>query len=219
MPSTDETTQSPDLPHKGGIRKAQAARRRRLLLEAAFHLFSERGYREASVRELTRATGVTEAVLYHYFENKAGILRAVLTEYAPFAPASAMLDQLSNAPVDDALRQAGNAILALLYERRQLVLTLLAEAPAEPELATVLTGFLRGIVDDIADFLRFRQESGEFRSGVDTQGAAHAFAGALIVRFLSSALQVEVGSQSTDRETFVDGLVASLMCDVDPALT
>jgi AcrR family transcriptional regulator len=51
--------------------------RRAKILEAAFEVFSERGY-VASVGEIARAAGVTRTVLYYYFPAKNDLFIAVL---------------------------------------------------------------------------------------------------------------------------------------------
>ena len=50
---------------------------RRALVSAARQLFVEKGYAEASTPELVKAAGVTRGALYHHFEDKKAIFRAV----------------------------------------------------------------------------------------------------------------------------------------------
>jgi AcrR family transcriptional regulator len=44
------------------------------LLKHAAHIFCEKGYEGASMRDLSRATGLSLAGLYHYFESKEELL-------------------------------------------------------------------------------------------------------------------------------------------------
>lgn len=198
---TGETAGTDRMADAGGVRRAQAARRRERLLEAGLALFSERGYRGASVRDLTRAAGVTEAVLYHYFANKAGLWTAVLAAYAPFGQVGELLEASRGLPADEALSRIGHRLLALLEERRQLVLTMLGEAAAEPDVAATLERFLGDVTSALAAFLAERQAAGEIDPGLDPAAAARAFQGALLVQFLA-------GRPDDDR--MVDRVVAAL---------
>jgi AcrR family transcriptional regulator len=49
-------------------------RRLSKLLQHAAHIFCEKGYQGASMRDLSRATGMSLAGLYHYFESKEELL-------------------------------------------------------------------------------------------------------------------------------------------------
>ena len=49
----------------------------RLLTEAQ-HLFAELGFAEVSAEQIVTAAGVTRGALYHHFEGKKGLFRAVL---------------------------------------------------------------------------------------------------------------------------------------------
>jgi len=62
------------------LKNDQSAKER--LLEAGIDLFAEKGYARTSVREIVARAGVTKPVLYYYFKNKAGILRAILDRAA-----------------------------------------------------------------------------------------------------------------------------------------
>jgi len=44
------------------------------VLAHASHIFCEKGYEGASMRDLSRATGMSLAGLYHYFESKEELL-------------------------------------------------------------------------------------------------------------------------------------------------
>ncbi len=53
---------------------------RRALLDAARVLFAAHGYADIGVGEISRLAGVTSGAIYHHFESKAGLFRAVYDE-------------------------------------------------------------------------------------------------------------------------------------------
>ncbi len=59
-------------------RKRQETERR--LLTAARKLFSEYGYQNTAITEIAKVAGVTHALIHAYFNSKAGLLYALLSE-------------------------------------------------------------------------------------------------------------------------------------------
>jgi AcrR family transcriptional regulator len=58
--------------------RLSAAARRELIVVAATELFTERGYRGASIEEIARRSGVTPPVVYDHFASKRELYRALL---------------------------------------------------------------------------------------------------------------------------------------------
>jgi AcrR family transcriptional regulator len=48
------------------------------LLEAAFRVFAERGYRAVRLEDVAEAVGMTKGAIYYYFEGKEDLLRRAL---------------------------------------------------------------------------------------------------------------------------------------------
>jgi AcrR family transcriptional regulator len=66
-----------------GARRTQAARSeqtRGALIAAARRLFAERGYADVGTEEIVREAGVTRGALYHHFDGKRELMRAVYEE-------------------------------------------------------------------------------------------------------------------------------------------
>lgn len=64
-------------------RRTQEQRRegtRRALLAAARACFAESGYRGAAAEEIVRRAGMSRGAMYHHFEDKLGLFRAVVEE-------------------------------------------------------------------------------------------------------------------------------------------
>lgn len=60
--------------------RLSALERRAAIIEAAIRLFSERGFRGVTTRELARAVGVSEPVLYQHFPSKKELYKAIIEQ-------------------------------------------------------------------------------------------------------------------------------------------
>ncbi|MDX3106943.1 TetR/AcrR family transcriptional regulator [Nonomuraea angiospora] len=63
-----------------GVRARQREQTRQALLRESRRLFADRGYGAVSLSEIVAEAGVTKGALYHLFESKAELFRAVLEQ-------------------------------------------------------------------------------------------------------------------------------------------
>lgn len=111
---------------------------RERLLKAGTALFAERGYAGTTVQAVVGRAGVTKPVLYYYFENKAGLFRAILDQ------AGRMQEEL----LAGILERPGTALdrFLLIYRR-------IYEGLAEhPELFRLIHNLLFGPPDGIPPY-------------------------------------------------------------------
>ncbi|MGP3980125.1 TetR/AcrR family transcriptional regulator [Streptomyces sp. KR80] len=63
-----------------GVRAQQREQTRQTLLRESRRLFSTLGYGAVGLSEIVRAAGVTKGALYHHFDSKTELFRAVLQQ-------------------------------------------------------------------------------------------------------------------------------------------
>lgn len=63
---------------EAGHVQARAGATRRSLLEAAAHLFHERGFAGTSISDIGKASGLTSGAIYFHFANKDALARAIV---------------------------------------------------------------------------------------------------------------------------------------------
>lgn len=199
-------------------RQEQAAARREQLVQTALLLFSENGYRNTSVRDIARAVGVNEALLYHYFNSKADLFQAVLAQYAPFRAVGAFLNTSAHPPaqrsLDDALQAFGREFLARLRQHRTFVITMLSESATNPELGAILGEFLHTTGEDITHFLAEYRAAGRIAPQLPIEAASRVLQGSLLFHFFAEALQKPSSPDEEDKA--LRDLVSALLSGLEP---
>lgn len=77
---------------RGRPPKADAGDTKAALLAAALDLFARRGFEGTSVRDIARAVGLSESVLYAHFESKRAIFDEVFARLGPLSAVSVLED-------------------------------------------------------------------------------------------------------------------------------
>jgi AcrR family transcriptional regulator len=154
--------------------------RREAIVDAAVKLFSRKGFRGTTTRELAAAVGVSEPVLYQHFQTKRELYAAIIQQKA----------QASDARVREKLgRYFEDADDTAFFSKlAEIIIDWYAEDPAY--IRILLFSALEGhelsdlfhecqcnsFLDRVTEYVRLRIEAGAFRE-VDPAAVAGSFAG------------------------------------------
>jgi len=189
-------------------------RRRAEIIEAAYEVFSTRGYSASGIADIAERLGIGHGTFYRYFKNKRDILDQVV-DYGVERIVSALeletaepartLDQFR-----DQLRHIGERLFALLDEDPGLGSIVLLEATSIDE---EMTQRVLGLLDTFgalgAAFVQSGVNHGFLRAELDTASLGRAITG-LTLPGLFAAVRGEVGPH--ERTRYIDVMVG-LVCD------
>jgi AcrR family transcriptional regulator len=65
----------------GALAERRRAETRRDILAAAYRVFAEKGYAQATIDDVASAGGVSKGAIYHHFESKEELFRALLDDH------------------------------------------------------------------------------------------------------------------------------------------
>jgi len=188
--------------------KARTEATRSALIGAARQLFAEKGYAETSTPEIVKATGVTRGALYHHFEDKEAIFRAVVTdEYTAVADEINSSAKSAAGSAIDALMQGGRGYLRAMKSPGRVRIMLL-DGPA------VLGQIELDKIDreTSADTLRLGLEEAIKAKEIKALPLA-ALTAQLSAMFDRSALAISEGDKTEDHLQVLDALLATLKQD------
>ena len=163
--------------------------KRERILDAAVHVFAEKGFYGAKVSEIAREAGVADGTIYLYFKSKDDLLISLFEDRMAQIN-GALREKLAQEPNALAkLRRFIEMHLDLVETRRELVEVLTVELRQSskfmreyknPKFGEFLK-ILAAVIDE-------GQRSGELRTGVSPTLAARAIFGALDELTLARAL-------------------------------
>ena len=156
------------------------------LLDSALALFSEKGYKGTSIREIIERAGVTRPVLYYYFKNKEDLFCLIVeTSYVELG---ADLDQIIQTPgtCHAKLTAVMSATFAGAEESVGIVRLLLQAVFASPAegLRLDMTKMIEGRLDRLARIMQEGLDAGELDGG-DAQSLALVFAGIMDMHIMA----------------------------------
>jgi AcrR family transcriptional regulator len=162
-------------------RKGQATRER--ILEAATELIGRRGVAGTSTEDVRKAAGISGSQLYHYFDSKQSLIRAVITRQAeaPLVPGRPIMGALDSV---DALQAWADAAVEHQEHnsgRGECTLTSLAGelGPADEQTREDLCNGFQRWRSLVHDGLQAMRERGELRPEADLEELSMALLAAL----------------------------------------
>jgi AcrR family transcriptional regulator len=177
------------------------AERRRQIIAGALQVFSTKGFIGATNKDIALAAGINSpGLIYHYFDSKEDLLRAVIEQHAPPMQLLAQADELMTLPPEQALVRIAQAYLRVMDDPKlgACMRVLIGEAMHSPEFGELLgmVGPLR-VLGLIADYLQRKMDEGLLRP-VEPTLAARCFLGPFVLHLLTQTVLDLPGSPEVD---------------------
>jgi AcrR family transcriptional regulator len=158
--------------------------RRRQIVQAAVELFSRKGFRGTTTREIAEAAGISEAMIFKHFATKQELYSAIIEAKSETEELLASAAKVARGK-DDAgvLRAVGLKMMEQTERDPSLMRLLLFSALEGHELSEIFfESRVRRLHEFLSSYIRKRIEDGRFRP-VDPLVAARGFIG-MIVHYL-----------------------------------
>lgn len=189
--------------------KLAAPERKAAIVEAAIQLFSEKGFRGTTTREIAAAVGVSEPVLYQHFATKSDLYSAIIeTKSQDVQRVSAEMEAFLSGGDDRAFFTFLANLILDFFERDPSYLRLLLFSALEKhELADRFhERQARGAIQAIAAYIAQRTQQGGFRA-LDPMLVALSFMG-MVARYGQDVVLSKNADWPRDRKLVVDGMVS-----------
>jgi TetR/AcrR family transcriptional repressor of mexJK operon len=165
-----------------GLPDTPGRKRRNAMIEAAYQLFTERGYASVSVDDIIRVSKGSKSSFYKFFGNKEGLLKAVITALAGDMLREIHLEFPDSRTPREALNRLGMVLVDLalsenaINQHRHAV----SHAKAFPDVARLwYESGPKTTFDGLAEFMRKETAAGRLRVA-NPDRAALFFAGMII---------------------------------------
>lgn len=182
-----------------------------LIIQAARDLFSQRGYRGTTTRDIAIRAGVAEGLLYRHFRTKSGLFEVAILEpigafFADFIQdwRHELTRLVSN---DELVRIFTTSLFALLTEQRKLVMALLDADAYEDFQLSAADSPLSKHIDELVQMAKTELH---FRGwgDLDLEVVTRITIGTVLgLALLDPYLFPSTGRRHPDRERFLESLI------------
>ena len=186
--------------------------RRAAIVQAALRLFSEKGFRGTTTRELAAAVGVTEPVLYEHFRTKRDLYSAIIEEKANggLAVLQALRDRYAEEQNDFGFfTSLGQAIVEWYTSDPTFIRLLLFSNLEGHELKELFHERSHDLFSIITNYIESRIEAGAMRP-MDATIAGRAFFG-MVAHYALTGLVFGCAPSPKDSKEVVHDMVTIFM--------
>lgn len=110
-------------------RQQKALETKNKLIDAALRTFSRKGFKESTTKDIAKEAGVTDGLIYHYFQSKEDLLWAIFEKYTLLHSLEETVSRLdSNQPLQHNLTIYFQSLFRSLDESQDLIVMCFGEA-------------------------------------------------------------------------------------------
>ncbi len=181
--------------------------RREDILQASLHLFAEKGFHGTSMRDIAREAEITEGLIYHYFESKRDLFRAIIDELS-FLPLLRTLPELAEQlDLRALLIVLARGFFDVLKQNTELARLLLQEVQVFPEeKEAFFADAVNASIQELAHILEGRMNE-RAQKQVDPQVSARIFFNALLAFFVEQEILGGKHMLPADEGSYIEHLV------------
>ena len=160
--------------------RAQAAEKRRLILDAAVKVFAHQGFHACRVSDIADEAGVAYGLVYHYFRSKEEILNTLFLErWQVMLDAIAEIDA-RELPAREKLYAVASFIIDSYRHDPDLMKVIIVEVTrAANSFGALHLAKIREAYEGIAGIVESARADGAFKSDIPAEFAAMCFYGAI----------------------------------------
>jgi len=182
--------------------------RREQIMDAALRVFAQKGFTRATNREIAREAGVTSGLIYHYFDSKDALLKAIIEQRSPLQMVRDLSPQMLAMPPEALLRLIVGQMLAIVEDERfvQLLRVYLPEAIYSPEVSSLGATSIQEATRLLEEYFTAKMESGELRQE-NTGLSAQLVMGSVMSLVLRRQILHDPDALRYTHEEIVDSIV------------
>ena len=141
--------------------------RREHIIDAALRAFAQKGFARTTNKDIAREAGITPGLIYHYFESKEALFRAIIDSRSPLQLVRTPPHDLLEQPPELALRFLVGQLLTIAEGEPfvQLIRLFLPEIIHNPAVAPVGFGGLDELARFVEGYLADCMARGDLRQG------------------------------------------------------
>lgn len=167
--------------------------RRKQILLVSVRLFSERGFRGTTTREIAQAAGVSEAIIFRHFATKEDLYNAILDHKICGKgcpdPSEIMAREIERGDDQAVFEGLGLSMLRQYEEDAEFIRLLLHSALEGHQLFEMFRDrIVREKSEFLINYISQRQRKGELRDDIDPKVVSRAFVGMIVHHSLSNLL-------------------------------
>ncbi len=134
-------------------------------MDAALRVFAQKGFARSTNRDIAREAGITTGLIYHYFDSKEALLKAIIEVRSPLQMVRSLSPQMLAMPPEALLRLLVGQMLNIIEQERfvQLIRVFLPEATYSPEVSSLGLSSIQEATQLLEGYLKAKMESGELR--------------------------------------------------------
>jgi AcrR family transcriptional regulator len=139
--------------------------RREQIIDAAMRVFADKGFARATNRDIAQEAGITTGLIYHYFDSKEALLKAIVQKHSPAKLMRSLSPQMLALPPQVGLPAILRPILSMVEGERfvQLLRLFLPEVIQNPAAASSgLLAFHEGMAV-LEEYFSAKMLNGELR--------------------------------------------------------
>lgn len=164
-------------------RKQQAIDRRNQIIEIGLRNFAEKGYENTSIKDIAKASNISQGLMYHYFKSKNDLFLAVIDRYSFLDTINRLTEDAESKTVREFLYNLATNFCIILEENRDLARIIMREMLNDNIVYKYWIEFTGKGMNIICIFLEERMKKGEIKEHDSKITARMIFSSLLISYF------------------------------------